>query len=136
MGKTLNKIEVSAASGSIKDDMSIKRVLGHKLDIPGAAQWRFIKKLDISDCWNCSNWVYSLVFWSEQIGTRNAENNLNIEKAEKKKLVSNIRSFDPNYKGNPDVPMLFSNATNWVGKPMIPLADFIDKVGVARNFHR
>lgn len=74
-------------TGSDKIEINIKRVLGHKQDIPGAAQWRFMKKSDRTDCWNCNNWVYTLVFWNEQIGIYNAHNNINIDPGEKSRVI-------------------------------------------------
>lgn len=74
-----------------KVDLTISRMLGHKKDIPGSGQWQFNKKGDKNGCWNCSNWIYTLVFWNEDIGILNSKNNINIENAEKKRVVDMIR---------------------------------------------
>ena len=37
---------------------------------------------------------------------------------------------------NEEVPMLFSNATNWIGKPFMRIEDYLTKVNEKPNFDR
>lgn len=126
LNKVCNKQEVSILSGNNKD-MTISRVLGHSTVMPGSGQWRFNRKLDQKSCWHCGNWVFTLVFWNQQIGIFNANNNINIESREKARVIQKIRQHDENFMGHPDVPMLFSNATNWYGQPFMRLIDYLGK---------
>ena len=64
----------------------------------------------------------------------NANNNINIESNEKKRIIDLVRQNDENYMGNDTVPMLFSNATNWVGKPFMKLMDFMKITSGHKNF--
>lgn len=91
-------------------------------------------KLDNASCWFCHNWMYTLIFWNQDIGILNANNNINIESEEKARIIGMIRNNDPDYKGNPEVPMLFSNATNWRGRPFVRLYDFVMKNTSVPNF--
>ena len=56
----------------IKEDgnsskLIFERQLGHKRDLPGAAQWRLLDRQD-QDCWICDKSCYVLVFWSREVG--------------------------------------------------------------------
>ena len=64
----------------------------------------------------------------------NANNNINIESNEKKRIIDLVRQNDENYMDNDTVPMLFSNATNWVGKPFMKLMDFMKITSGHKNF--
>jgi len=66
--------------------------------------------------------------WNEEIGIYNANNNINIKAEEKTRVIDMIRKNDPNYMDNPDVPMLFSNITNWKGVPFVSFIDFMDEL--------
>lgn len=132
--RILNRVEYTNNLSSFKSDLSISRVLGHKSILPGSGQWRINKKFDKTACWYCANWVFSLIFWNQEIGIRNANNNINIESREKKRVIELIRQNDPDYMSHPDVPMLFSNATNWRGKPFMKLIDFIMKAQETPDF--
>lgn len=59
--------------------------------MPGAAQWQLNKKLDSSACWHCGNWILTVIFWNQTIGIFNANNNINIESNEKKRVIEIIR---------------------------------------------
>lgn len=96
-------------------ELSISRILGHKETMPHVGRWRLNKKKDNLECWHCCNWIFTLVLWNEQIGIHNGINNLNIEVNEKKRVVESIREHDEKYTDNPEVPILFSNVTNWHG---------------------
>ena len=72
-------------------DLSISRILGHSVNIKGSGQWRLNKKLDRSSCWYCGNWIQTLIFWNQDIGIYNANNNINIESNEKKRVMDSIR---------------------------------------------
>ena len=110
---------------AFKGDITISRILGHQKMMPSSGQWRLNKTLDRLGCWFCGNWMFALVFWNQEIGIQNANNNINIESDEKARLVEMIRQHDPEYMSNPNLPLLFSNATNWKGKPFMKLIDFI-----------
>ena len=90
MNKVCDKQEVNMLSAD-KNDLTISRVLGHSKNIPDSGQWRLNKKLDKSACWQCGNWVFTLVFWNQDIGIYNANNNINIESKEKKRVIQMIR---------------------------------------------
>lgn len=60
----------------------VQRILGHKEDIPGTAQWKIFTNYDFhmnpdhkgkheavdEECFVCDKDVYSVVFWNELIG--------------------------------------------------------------------
>lgn len=64
--KRLSEVTVKASSS----DISIQRILGHKLDIPGSGQWRLQSQSDENNCWMCNNSSYCLIFWNASIGTQ------------------------------------------------------------------
>lgn len=136
MNKVINKQEINNVLTVNQDDLTISRILGHKSIMPGAAQWQFNKKLDNSACWHCGNWILTCIFWNQEIGIFNANNNINIESAEKKRVIDTIRKHDKQYKSNEDVPMLFSNTTNWKGKPFMRLQDFLLKCTDNPKFYK
>ena len=113
--KVINKQEISNVLTAHQTDLTISRILGHKSILPGAAQWHLNKKLDNSACWHCGNWILTCIFWNQEIGIFNANNSINIESEEKKRVINIIKKYDTNYMSNEEVPMLFSNATNWIG---------------------
>lgn len=131
--KVLNKQEINMFSAN-KGDLTISRCLGHNISIPNSDQWAFNKKLDTSACWACGNWIFTLVLWNEEIGIKNANNNINIESEEKKRIMEHIRETDPCYMGHQEVPMLFSNATNWRGRHFVKLRDFIKESQACPDF--
>ena len=49
----------------------ISRKLGHKDDIPGSGRWKVFteRKIGENDCYICDRQIYSIVFWSEPIGS-------------------------------------------------------------------
>ena len=65
----------------------------------------------------------------------NANNNINIQSEEKARVIDLIRTNDPNYKANEEVPMLFSNCTNWQGRPFMRLTEFVNRVTEHLNFY-
>lgn len=50
-------------------DLTITRILGHKLRMPGSGRWRIQTVSESENCWVCDNWVYTIFFWNEEIGT-------------------------------------------------------------------
>ena len=46
-------------------DMSIYRVLGCKIDVPGSGQWRMQNSSDEQNCWCCNGSIYSIIFWTK-----------------------------------------------------------------------
>lgn len=82
----------------------------------------------MKNCWFCGNWQLALVFWNQEIGIINANNNINIESDEKKRMIDSIRKHDADYMSNEDVPMFFSNSTNWKGRPFMKLTSFIERI--------
>ena len=76
---------------AFKGDITISRILGHKNIMPSSGQWRLNKTMDRLGCWFCGNWQFALVFWNQEIGIQNANNNINIESDEKARLVEMIR---------------------------------------------
>ena len=61
-----------------------ERQLGHKLDLPGAAQWRLLDRQD-QDCWVCDKSSYTLVFWSREVGSQDEDS---ITVAQEENLIS------------------------------------------------
>ena len=41
-------------------------------------------------------------------------------------MIDQIRQIDPDYMSHENVPMLFSNITNWKGRPFMSIVDFVD----------
>ena len=66
-----------------------------------------------------------MVFWNEEIGKENEINNINIDSEEKIRLLDLIRQNDETHLEYPDVPMLFSNCTNWRGRPFMKVSEFM-----------
>ena len=89
----------------------------------------------MKSCWHCGNWVFTLIFWNQEIGIFNANNNINIESREKSRIIEKIRLHDADYMSNPDVPMLFSNATSWLGRPFMRLTDYLTKTSGVPDFN-
>lgn len=48
--------------------------------------------------------------------------------------MDHIRQHDAGYKDHEEVPMLFSNATNWKGKPFMKLLDFVKRNTPVEDF--
>ena len=97
-------------------------------------RWQLNKKLDYQACWNCGNWVMTVIYWNQEIGIFNANNNVNITSAEKKRVIDKIRQHDEHYMSHEDLPMLFSNATNWKGVPFMRLIDWLIMCSGKPNF--
>ena len=66
------------------------------------------------------------------MGIFNANNNVNIESNEKKRVLDMIKKHDTNYMSNEEVPMLFSNKTNWKGKPFMTMYDFVMRMNTEK----
>ena len=120
---------------SYKQDLTISRVLGHQWLQPGSGRWRWNKKFDKNSCWHCGKWMFTVVLWNQEIGIFNANNNINIESDEKARVIDLIRQNDPEYMSNENVPMFFSNITNWKGVPFTRLVDFVDNVTERPRLH-
>ena len=102
-----------------------ERQLGHKLDLPGAAQWRQLDRAD-QECWICDKASYCLVFWSKRTGAQDEDS---ITVAQEENLVSQIERAnnqfeDFEWKG----PVYFCQMTGWKPMPMLPLIDFCHKI--------
>ena len=122
----LHKINVQLHTDS--NDMSIHRVLGHIDRMPGCGRWR-METQQGDNCWVCDRWMYTLYFWNQEIGCFNDVNNIGIDKETKVSLVEKIRLHNPeSYLASEDVPVLFSNITNWRPRPFITLMDFLDSL--------
>lgn len=59
--------------------MSISRYLGHMIDMPRMGQWQMETSGDPETCWNCNNWMYTLIFWNPTIGNFNYINSVNLD---------------------------------------------------------
>jgi hypothetical protein len=48
----------------------LTRILGHKVDIPGSAQWNMItaRVPKQTECYICDKQIYSIIFWNTKIG--------------------------------------------------------------------
>lgn len=124
------------------NDMSISRKLGHKIDIPGSGQWRMQLSSDEQHCWCCNNSTYSLVFWSKDIGSYHATSSLQIELKEKKRVIELIEKYNSDSEGREEskniatnVPVLYSNVTNWAPRPFMKVIDLLEQLqGEQPNF--
>ena len=127
MAKAKRFNEVEMKTGGL--DLLITRKLNHKVDLPGEGQWLLSEVSNEQHCWVCNHSIYTLIFWNEQIGAYNELIGLGISEKEKSRLVHHIRLNDfRGMHGKSDVPALFSNQTNWKGKPFIKFGEFLLKL--------
>jgi len=56
--------------------------LGHKAEMPGSGCWDMLTGTGDS-CWVCDKWIYTLIFWNENIGYRT---NMELDLFEKDKI--------------------------------------------------
>ena len=69
----------------------------------------------------------------------NDTNRIGVDKATKKKIVDQIRLHNPStYMDHPDVPVMFSNVTNWRPKPFMHILTFLDTLedGHEPQYHK
>ena len=129
INKTIKPIlsKISVRMNTDSNDMAIHRVLGHKERMPGHGQWIMEETVTEDSCWVCDRWTYSLYFWNQEIGMFNDTNRIGVDKATKKKIVDSIRIHNPGtYMDHPEVPVMFSNITNWRPKPFMHILTFLD----------
>jgi len=91
------------------------------------------KLIDKQNCWYCGNWIFTVVFWNEDFGILNEKLNVGIEDDEKARVIDLIRQNDPRYQENESVPLLFSNCTNWQGKPFMRISEFVIRASNISN---
>ena len=121
----LHKVSMNLHTDS--EDFTIHRILGHKSRMKGAGQWKMETLQQEDSCWVCDRWMYCLYFWNQDIGCFNDVNRIGIDKPTKVHVVDQVRLHNPDtYMDNEDVPVLFSNITNWKPKPFMTILDFLD----------
>lgn len=76
-----------------KDMLVFTRQTGHKVDIPGAGQWKMIDHQDTGDqaCWVCDKQNYTLIFWNELIGASQAPF---ISLKDRNFIIKKVKSFN------------------------------------------
>lgn len=80
--------------------------------------------------------MFTVLLWNKDIGILNANSNINIKPSEKKRLVDLIRINNRDYMKRDQVPILYSNCTNWRGRPFKRLVDFVDSLTEYPNFEQ
>lgn len=53
--------------------VAFTRILGHKITLPGEAQWRYTKTKEKDQCWGCDNWNFTYIFWNKSITKINSQ---------------------------------------------------------------
>lgn len=74
--------------------LGFERLLGHKQDMPGHAQWRQIIN-SRQKCWFCSDYVYTLIFWSKEVGW--LDNN-KIEPQVEEEMIKRLELIQRNFE--------------------------------------
>ena len=125
--------------------MYIQRILGHKIDIPGIAQWKvctnndmFVNKDEMGkhsandkECFVCDKDVYSLVFWNEAVGAIEAKK---FGEGDKDFFLDSLKSINgsdlmsPLEKEGPQrgCPMIYGAFTNWKPKRMYEIREYCE----------
>lgn len=86
-------------------------------------------EIEQDGCWTCDKWGFTLFFWNEKVGKYNDVNKIGVERETLISLVKTIRMQNPDiYLGMKDVPVMFSNVTDWKPKPFLRLLDFLNSV--------
>ena len=68
------------------------------------------------------------MFWTEEIGRFNERNGIQIGNTEKARVIAQIkRDIDQDFGEHPGVPVLFTQSTDWKGRPFIRLLDLITR---------
>lgn len=75
-------------------DLSLTRILESKDQMPGMQQWRLKTVNEQEQCWQCDNWIYTLYFWNENIGSYNEHNYIGIDSDVKTQMVETVRSYN------------------------------------------
>jgi len=75
-------------------DLSLTRILESKDQMPGYQQWRLKTVNEQEQCWQCDNWIYTLYFWNENIGSYNERNYISIDSDVKTQMVETVRSYN------------------------------------------
>ena len=110
-------------------DMTLSRKLGHKLDLPMSGQWRLTTTGEQDSCWVCDNWQYTLLFWNREIGDFNLINSIGVEDRVMADVIQQIRMHnEESYLQHGDLPLFFSNVTDWRPKPFMPLLEFLNNL--------
>ena len=80
---------LSSQTSDIPQDrqLILTRVLGHNIEMPGAETWQIVRRS--SDCWICNRNIFTLFFWSPEIGRVDGEE-IGLKAAEKMKLAEYI----------------------------------------------
>ena len=141
MINSLSEVTVKTSSA----DMSIYRILGHKIDVPGSGNWCMQTNSDEHNCWCCNGSIYSLIFWSSDIGEYHKVMSSQLENSEQNRIINCFEIQNEEYETeNPppiNVPVLYSNCTRWKARPFQSLFDFLklikeevlDFAGMARK---
>ena len=109
------------------EDMTISRVIGHKLEMPGLGQWKILSDDARSQCWCCNFSQFALIVWNPLIGEIVTKTTFQIT-SESKEEVS--KELIKNYQNIVDErPILFSQSNGWRGEAMIPILEFSEMLG-------
>ena len=85
--------------------------------------------IDKEPCWHCDNWMYSLIFWNEEIGKYNKVNSLGIDRKSKKNAIKTLKELNGStYYDNRHAPVLYTGAANYRPRPFFDLVDFLHRL--------
>jgi hypothetical protein len=114
------------------DFLTLTRITGHRIDIPGAGRWKICNQRSQKthgDCWICDCKPYTLFFWNTDIGQidKNFFGDGDLEHVLKqmglvdkgKQYALDETSTDAKY-----VPYIRGEFSNWQPVPMSEITDF------------
>lgn len=98
--------------GMEQKKLLIQRQLGHKVIMPGAAQWKvYTEQKD--ECWICGHYIMTVFVWTPKIGKIAMEK----DPATVKHFNSEIHRVKKQWKNQPSfatgVPYIYGPFTNW-----------------------
>jgi len=72
----------------------------------------------------CDHWNYALIFWTDEISVFNERNGVQIGNEEKIRITNVIKRDHPqDFAQSPNLPVLFTQSTNWKGRAFINMLE-------------
>ncbi|CDW72588.1 UNKNOWN [Stylonychia lemnae] len=109
-----------------------QRFLGHKFEQPGSGQWQMLTQDDIYDapvcceCWICSKWIYTIIFWSKSIEYAVCEEQISNDQ----QSLEALSRFDDKKISCPQIAGGFNS---WTPQEFIKLSDYCYHLDPAKN---
>lgn len=98
--------------------------LSRVLDSGNDSAWTL--STESSTCWVCDSWNYAVIFWSDEIARFNEKQGVQIGKEEKIRIANVIKRDHPDdFAQSPELPVLFTQSTNWKGRTFTSILDLL-----------